>query len=496
MSKKVLLFIDVGKGSGRGHLMRSMQLIKEFRKKKWLIYVVIEQCDLDVFIKKLKAMSDSVSEVSIKSSYYLSYLLDFAENLNCDYLIIDSYKIIYDEIQTSPSTKIYRIIDKPSKQIKNIKDIKIGIRFGLQHTKNGPKILYPLRTLPAASKSHLKKKKALFYFGYEPNSNIVKICVEVIQRLPLEIETYIYTPKHVANEGRIRYIDNIDEVLNNISIIIGSASGIIYEAAALKIPMITVSTNDSQINSDAELLLIGSVFNLTLFDLNNIVGVANLINKMLFESEMLQKSLNSYQNNLYLDSSQHIVENIVGGLNQISNKEKLVGEDTSQLSFKTMDISHINEILKWRNSNQVRQLMNVTSEITRLDHYNWWFDNRRSNYIVSLDGEAYLYIWHELIFDADGKFFIGGWMPMTSKPVYGLIAEVLNWQLFLTKSISSDATWLAIINKQNTFTIFVNERLGFKKVEASEELAKVISKIFKLSSSDDKFYFYRYNFIS
>jgi hypothetical protein len=404
--------------------------------------------------------------------------------------------MIYDEIHTSPSTKIYRIIDKPSKQIKHIQDIKIGVRFGLQHTKNGPKILYPLRTLPAASISQPKKKKALFYFGNEPNSNIIKTCVEVIQRLPLEIETYIYTPKHVSNEGRIQYIDNIDDVLNNTSIIIGSASGIIYEAAALKIPMISISTNESQINLDTELLLIGSVFNLTLLDLNNTVGVANLINKMISESEILQKSLNSYQNNLYLDSTQHIVENIVGGLNQISNKEKPVGKDTSQLSFKTMDVSYINEILKWRNSNHVRQLMNVTLEITRLDHYNWWFDNRRSNYIVLLDGEAYLYLWHELIFEADRKFFIGGWMPMTSKPVYGLIAEVLSWQLFLTKSISSDATWLAIINKQNTFTIFVNERLGFKRVEVGEDLAKVISKIFKLSSSDDNFYFYRYNFTS
>jgi hypothetical protein len=140
--------------------------------------------------------------------------------------------------------------------------------------------------------------------------------------------------------------------------------------------------------------------------------------------------------------------------------------------------------------------MNVNSEITRLNHYNWWFENKRSNYIVFLDGEAYLYLWHELIYDADRKFFIGGWMPVTSKPVHGLIAEVLNWQLLLTKSISSDATWLAIINKQNIFTIFVNERLGFRKVEAGEELGKVISKIFKLSSSNDNFYFYKHNFTS
>jgi spore coat polysaccharide biosynthesis predicted glycosyltransferase SpsG len=496
MSKKVLFFIDVGKGSGRGHLMRSMQLIKEFKKKKWFISVVIEKCDFDVFIKELKEISDSVSEVSIKSIEYLTSLLKFAENLNCNYLIIDSYKLIYDEIQTSPSTTIYRIVDKPSNQIEHIQDIKIGVRFGLQHTNKGPKILYPMRTLPVASINHRKEKRVLFYFGSEPNSNLVKASVEVIQRLPLEIEPYVYTAKHISNEGRIRYIDSIDEVLNNISIIVGSASGIIYEAAALKIPMITISTNESQINSDAELLLIGSVFNLTFFDLNDADGVANLINNMISESEMLRKSMSSYQNNLYLDSSQHIVENIVEGFDQISDNEEPIGEDTSQLSFRTMDISYINEILKWRNSNQVRQLMNVNSEITRLNHYNWWFENKRSNYIVFLDGEAYLYLWHELIYDADRKFFIGGWMPVTSKPVHSLIAEVLNWQLLLTKSISSDATWLAIINKQNIFTIFVNERLGFRKVEASEELGKVISKIFKLSSSNDNFYFYKHNFTS
>jgi spore coat polysaccharide biosynthesis predicted glycosyltransferase SpsG len=496
MNKKVLFFIDVGKGSGRGHLIRSMQLIKEFKKKKWFISVVIEKCELDVFIKELKEISDSVSEVSIKSTEYLTSLLEFAENLNCNYIIIDSYKLIYDEIQTSPSSTIYRIVDKPSSQIKHVNDIKIGVRFGLQHTDEGPKILYPMRTLPAASASHLKEKSVLFYFGSEPNSNLIKASLEVIQRLPLEIQPYVYTPKHVSNEGRIRYIDSIDKVLNNISIIVGSASGIIYEAAALKIPMITISTNESQINSDAELLLIGSVFNLTFFDLNDAAGVANLINKMISQSETLRKSLSSYQNNLYLNSSQHIVENIIEGFNQISHKEVPIGEDTSQLSFRTMDISYINVILKWRNSNQVRELMNVNSEITRINHYNWWFENKRSNYIVFLDGKAYLYLWHELIYDADRKFFIGGWMPVTLEPVYGLIAEVLNWQLLLTKSISSDATWLAIINKQNAFTIFVNERLGFRKVEAGEELGKIISKMFKLSSSNDNFYFYKYNFTS
>jgi hypothetical protein len=137
--------------------------------------------------------------------------------------------------------------------------------------------------------------------------------------------------------------------------------------------------------------------------------------------------------------------------------------------------------------------MSSTKEISKLSHYNWWFENTRSNYVLQIDNKPHLYLWHQLIIENGKQIFIGGWMPMTSKLSPLVIIDALSWQLQLTQSISKDAIWLAIINKENTFTNFINIRLGFENIDKQSELRNLAEKIFKLSPNNENFFFYRYS---
>ena len=150
----------------------------------------------------------------------------------------------------------------------------------------------------------------------------------------------------------------------------------------------------------------------------------------------------------------------------------------------------------WRNSSEVRKLMSSTKQISKISHYNWWFENTRSNYVLHIDNKPHLYLWHQLITENDKEIFIGGWMPMTSKLSPLVIIDALSWQLQLSQSISKDAIWLAIINKENAFTNFINDRLGFENIDNQNELRNIAAKIFNLSSNNENFNFYQYNFTS
>lgn len=496
MNKNLLFFIDVASGSGRGHLIRTLQIINQFKNKKWSINIIVEKCESDLYLDQLNRIAKTFNVIDQEELISIRTLLEIAEKNECEYVIIDSYKVQYGEITSLEKFRIYRIIDSPVSPIEHVTDIKIGIRFGLQNTDKGLKIVYPIRKIGRTKPELRYRKKILFYFGNEPDEKAISDSINIINKLPLNIEIYIYTPKVVSRSGRINYINNIDFIIKNASLIIGSASSIMYESAMHSIPMITISTNHSQVNQDEDLILIGAIFNLSIDDLHNSSEMANLIHRVLLNIKPIRQFAKKYKRNMYAESSKFIADQIVGKNKNNNFKQKLVNKPITQLDIRKLELSNINELIKWRNSSEVRNFMSSTKEIPKLTHYNWWFENTRSNYVLYLDNKPHLYLWHQLIIDDKKNIFIGGWMPMTLKPSPLFIIDALNWQLHLTHSVSKDAIWLAIINKENTFTNFINERLGFENIDENIEMKNKTIKIFNITSNIENFYFYQYKFTS
>lgn len=496
MNNDLLFFIDVAPGSGRGHLVRSLEIITQLKSNYWKINTVIENCESDVYLDQLKEMSNTFHKIAPGNNILLRSILDIAEITKSRYVIIDSYKVKYTDVNCLDKFKIYRIIDFPQATVEEITDVKIGIRFGLQSTDRGPKILYPIRKIKHNKGLVSRRKKVLFYFGSEPTKKVISDAINIVKKLPSNIEIYIYTPGIVSTNGRIRYIDNIDPVLNHMTLIIGSASNIMYEAAAKSIPMITISTNESQVNLDDELMLIGAIFNLSSADLQESSDVATLICNILKNIKPIKQFTKNCKKNIYINSSQFIAKQILGSTENITSEQNLFIGANAHIDIRKLELSNINELLKWRNSNEVRKLMSTTKVIPRISHYNWWFENTRTNYVLYFDNRPQLYLWHQLILENDLEIFIGGWMPMSPTLSPFLIIEALNWQLQLTRSISKEAIWLAIINKQNMFANFINDRLGFKKINDQNEMKTLITKIFDLSTNSEDFFFYQHNFTS
>jgi spore coat polysaccharide biosynthesis predicted glycosyltransferase SpsG len=493
---KALFIIDTAIGSGKGHLIRTLEIVKQFKKNGWEIVIIIERCILGEFASKLMVLADTLGCSESNNNITIIDVINKASSLNCNKIIIDSYKIKYQNISkvNSPNIDVYRIIDAPTDKFDGVQDIKLGIRFNLQSTSDGMKVIYPIRQLPVKKNISGEMRNILFYFGSEPSNQHIKLADKIAEDLNPSIKSYFYISKEDSIDSQnMLFVNDIDKILPDVSLIICSASNIIYEAAFMAIPCITISTNKSQENRDVELELLGHCINLQQEDLSQHEKFKNLIESAIINLRVLEVEAVKGKKNLFESSDLYIYNCITEKFIASDVREqKEVNSLESGKSFRPVTLADANAVLSWRNSPEVRELMVNSEVIPKLSHYNWWFNNKRMSFIYEINTIPSVYLWHEQL-SADGlSFFIGGWTPLVENLPPLALFTIIDWQIQLTKSINSHARWLAVINKKNVFTQFANVKLGFKEIKSNHPLYKVATKVFKVD--DRLFNFYQYEF--
>ena len=494
---KVLFIIDTAAGSGKGHLIRTLEIVKQFKNNGWQIVIIIERCILGKFASELIYLADTLDFSESNNNLTINDVIEKASSLNCNKIIIDSYKVKYQNISkvNSANREVYRIIDAPTDKFDGVLDIKLGIRFNLQATSEGPKVIYPIRQLPVKKDISGEMRNILFYFGNEPSDQQIKLADKIAEQLNPSIKSYFYISEYNDIDSQnMSFVNDIDKILSDVSLLICSASTIIYEAAYMAIPCITISTNKSQENRDDELELLGHCINLEQKDLNQHENFKNLIENSVINLKALENEVSKGKKNL-LESSDLYIYNCV--------TEKFIDSEVSEqkeghwlqsgTSFRPVTLADTNAILSWRNSPEVRELMVNSEVIPKLSHYNWWFNNKRMSFIHEINTIPSAYLWHEQLNSDDLIFFIGGWIPLVKNLPPLALFTIIDWQIQLTKSINSHAKWLAVINKKNVFTQFTNVKLGFKEIESNHPLYKVATKVFKVDERLFNFYQYEFN---
>ena len=464
---KALFIIDTAAGSGKGHLIRTLEIVKQFKKNGWQTVIIIERCILGKFASELMDLADTLDFSESNSNITMNDVIERASGLNCGKVIIDSYKIKYKNICKLNSTNldIYRIIDAPTNKVEGVQDIKLGIT------------------------------SILFYFGSEPSNQQIKLADKIAKYLNPSIKSYFY----ISNEDNIdstnmSFVNDIDKILSDVSLIICSASTIIYEAAFMAIPCITISTNKSQENLDVELELLGHCINLQQQDLSQHEEFKNLIESAIINLKVLEVEAAKGKKNLFQSSDLYIYNCVTEKFIDSDVREQKEGHLLeSGTSFRPVTLADVNTILSWRNSPEVRELMVNSAVIPKLSHYNWWFNNKRMSFIHEINTIPSAYLWHEQLNFDDLSLFIGGWIPLVENLPPLALFTIIDWQIQLTKSINSDAKWLAVINKKNVFTQFTNVKLGFKEIKSNHPLYRAATKVFKVDEKLFNFYQYEFN---
>lgn len=281
---------------------------------------------------------------------------------------------------------------------------------------------------------------------------------------------------------------------------IGAAGTALYELNACELPALTFAISNNQNTVTIELEELGHYLHIPFHELQNIDGIKQLV----------KTAKSHYKRFIALCKTTTIKIDGLGAKRVASalleqpllNKKKshhrstcLVREyffETLQpgITVAKVQDTDINHYLDARNLPENRDRMTVRQHISRIEHYNWWFNNDRHCYVLRKNGAAMLYIWHQLKIEKGQQYLIGGWFIANNDCGLELSALALEWQLQHCRKHHPDAIWLAIINKENKYVNLLNSMHGFTMVSQNSLEHEAIEKFFPMASSE------RFNYLA
>ena len=153
--------------------------------------------------------------------------------------------------------------------------------------------------------------------------------------------------------------------------------------------------------------------------------------------------------------------------------------------IKTTD-KYINDYLKSRNFLFNRKNMVSYKKISTIDHFMWWFKNKRRMNILEVDKKRRIFFWDEIIKFQKKKYIIGGWHSNTKSINMYYAVYLCKKQIQYYKK-KNNYPWIAVVKKTNKSVLNLTKYLGYKVVKKNEKFHKIISNIFKINNK--LFYF-------
>ncbi len=256
------------------------------------------------------------------------------------------------------------------------------------------------------------------------------------------------------------------------SLYIGSLGSSLYELNILKIPALTFSLATNQDYNSSYLEDSGHYLHLDFEEFSQSNKSALLIKTLISNIDRLTKLKQNIKLNIDNDGVNRIC-NYLCNLNiktqeyTLYNKTCIIDKfDTirDNIMIRKANDSDINHYLNSRNISQNKEKMVVTEQISKIEHYSWWFSNKRQSYLVTKNNTKQIYIWDQKVTFKNDDFLIGGWFVCSDKTEFDTAFLTLKWQIDMTAIHYKNITWLAIINKDNKYVNALNKRLKFTAV--------------------------------
>ena len=154
--------------------------------------------------------------------------------------------------------------------------------------------------------------------------------------------------------------------------------------------------------------------------------------------------------------------------------------------FKIKDI-HMFDYLNSRNMKFKRSKMVIDKPIKFVNHFIWWFKNKREIFFYKINKNDKIYFYQEIIKYKNNKYLIGGWHSNSKKINLIDVLYFLKWQLKKNKKEKLKYDWVAVVKKNNIWILKLVNFLGYQKVTKNEIYYDVIKNHFKVNVKN---YFY------
>ncbi|WP_462150964.1 PseG/SpsG family protein [Pseudoalteromonas xiamenensis] len=504
-----MILFRVDTTCGIGHLMRCKSLALAFLEQGINSSFVIDQGfeKLDLLSPFEKSVYTVSKRSEIEDANFVVSLIDDIGVVR--YCVVDSYRLGIEWESEAKKTGI-ELIALDDLERMHVADFIVDAKWqGPQtfdrysNSTNSKKLLGPSFALLQQEYQQgamlPRNNSILFSLGGGGDWDILTDVIEalVASSEPLSFSIDVIIGPKATNTERLKKLHerhhqlSLHEGLQSVQpffaqcgLFVGALGTSLYELAACNTPAVTFSIAPNQQNDIFDLEALGHYCHLESIDKSDVHKLVVLIETLHSKRERLAKLRKQAQ--VPVDGlGAYRVRDSILGLKRVEHNptsSSLVTPSalslTEQIFLRAVDDGDINHYLWARNRQDNAWRMTITDKIERIDHYGWWFKNRRESYVMYDQSGVLLYVWHQKLVDAEQEFLIGGWFAACDRVNFTHAQLVLDWQLTECKQSYPKATWLAVINKDNRFVNLLNQRAGFVSLHPAMKEFSVTQRLF------------------
>jgi len=545
-----VIAIRVASTCGLGHIMRCRWLIQELnvrRKKVILLYdaidlalkPVLETLDKELDVVLLAVYPDDQDWLNVgwdssqDAQFCLSHLAAYPE---VSAIVVDHYELgVQWERQIARAGFVVHVIDdlerphccdklfdcKQTRSIRYQGGVDIAQCYlGAQYAMLSPE--YQLVPSNASNgqversnrEVAARENQILFCLGGGGDIALLEAIIKPLLVLDSMKEvrfSVVIGPVATNYQGIVTLADEdprLDVIMSPRSLssyyrscrlFVGALGTSLYELSASQTPALTFSLAVNQENDIENLEQLGHFFHLDSLP-KTAEPLAQTIATLYHHSSDLLSLRHQAEITVDGFGARRVAEQILGyASHNETHKRRLLNDadvvyQVGEFIIRPCRIDDVNDYLTARNRQGNAKRMTISQEIARYEHYHWWFNNRRSSFVLEkknadLSHTPLLYIWHQECLTGNARYLYGGWFTAADEVSFDMALMALKWQLdYVREHLSKPYTWLAVIHKDNKFVNLMNRYMGFKEMSSDSHLIEKTLSIFP-DASEEKFNF-------
>ena len=494
---------------GLGHLFRCLRLIRYFETQKHSCYLFT-----DLLKKKFHFLKNfNVIPIYKKKVHFFDQKRDIIQftkatkNFKKGIVIIDDYRIGVDwEKRISKFHKKVAVIDDLNKKHYSDYIINYNPSFDLTGNfnyknvlKKNCKILLGHKFSILEKKKKRKKSKNFNVIMYNGSGGDLIFFEKIIKFFLLKkkklhkrnvifkvvIGPFSKNKERILNFSKknkqiipILNCYNLNDILFDANLFVGSAGVSSFETALNKVPSILFQVNNNQKVQSKYMEKIGHFIILKLKDLYAYEKISQLI--------LLAKL--QYRRFLYLSKTREFSVDFKGTKRILKNitKKNISQRIDNKANKKLIENQYIrkvndkdiNHYLYSMNLKLNRNHSTTLKKIIPIDHYNWWFITKRISYVLIKNNKRILYFYHENIFsDKTYNYFLSGWFAGAKNCTIKEVLQALNWQRNKNKKVK----WISFIKKTNHLSIKLSKYIGWRNMDKKNKIINILARNFKIN---------------
>ncbi len=132
--------------------------------------------------------------------------------------------------------------------------------------------------------------------------------------------------------------------------------------------------------------------------------------------------------------------------------------------------------------------LSVSKKVKLIDHYIWWFSNKRKFQVYELSNKKLIFFWYQKFYFKKKCFWTCGFHVDSNSNLNEIIKSYSNFLKFLKKKKKIPVVGLII--KKNIFLKKLNQDLGFANIQSSSDrVYQAIKKFYKIKDTSNYIFF-------